>query len=112
MRPPTPLDFEDQCFQGLSTTASSNPAFPHAPVDTAALWNHQSYQCILLGMNFMGEIHDAKSQEQRPQPRVADAVINRLKEGNKKLPPHELWLQENVGMGHYAKASTPAGWVA
>lgn len=112
MRPPTPLDFEDQCFQGLSTTASSNPAFPHAPVDTAALWNHQSYQCILLGMNFMDETHDAKSQEQRPQPRVADAVINRLKEGNKKLPPHELWLQENVGMRHYAKASKPAGWVA
>ena len=112
MKPPTPLDFEDQCFNGLSTAASSNPTFSHAPVDTAALWNHQSYLCILLGMNFMEEYYTSRYQGQRSQPRVYDAVIGRLREGNKKLPPHAIWLQEKVGMRHYDAAKKPDGWVA
>jgi hypothetical protein len=52
------------------------------------------------------------SRQQRAQPHVYDAVIQRLREANKKLPPHALWLQEKAGMGHYATAEKPFGWVA
>lgn len=111
IKPPTPMDFEDQCFNGLGTTSQRNPAFSHAPVDTAGLWNHESYLCILLGMDSLQGDSELGSRQQRAQPHVYDAVIQRLREANKKLPPHALWLQEKVGMGRYPTAEKPLGWV-
>ncbi len=112
IKPPTPMDFEDQCFRGLSTEATGNTAFSHAPVDTAALWNHESYTCILAGMNFLAEEYEMESEIKRPRPHVYEMVLSRLREGNKKLPPHALWLQQKVGMKQYETASKPLGWVA
>lgn len=111
-KPPTPMDFEDQCFFGLPTEASSNLTFPHAPVDTAALWNHESYLCILLGMNSIAEEYHAQSESGRSAPRVYEAVLDQVKQGNQKLPPHALWLQQKLGMKRFPVGKKPAGWVA
>tara|TARA_Y100000813_G_scaffold163075_1_gene123859 strand:- start:202 stop:522 length:321 start_codon:yes stop_codon:yes gene_type:complete len=106
------MDFEDQCFFGLPTEASSNLTFSHAPVDTAALWNHESYLCILLGMNSIAEEYHAQSESGRSAPRVYEAVLDQVKQGNQKLPPHALWLQQKLGMKRFPVGKKPAGWLA
>ncbi len=111
-KPPTAMDFEDQCFANLSTTSSNNLTFSHAPVDTAALWNHESYLCILLGMDFMATEFQQSENISRHPPVVYDAVIDKLRKGHQQLPPHELWLQKNAGMSNYDFGTKPVGWVA
>ncbi len=111
-KPPTAMDFEDQCFSSLSMASSNNMTFSHAPVDTAALWNHESYLCILLGMDFMATEFQGADVKHKSPPVVYDAVIDKLKKGNLQLPPHELWLQKNAGMANYEFGAKPAGWVA
>jgi tryptophan halogenase len=109
MKLPTPLDFEDQCFSGLTSNTAS-PLFNSGPVDTAGLWNHESYLCILHGMGFQQAEYAQKNTTNKAQPQIFRRVIERLQEGQKTLPPHAIWLQNNVGMKTYQTASTPAGW--
>jgi tryptophan halogenase len=109
MKLPTPLDFEDQCFSGLTSNTAS-PLFNSGPVDTAGLWNHESYLCILHGMGFQQAEYAQKNITNKAQPQIFRRVIERLQEGQKTLPPHAIWLQNNVGMKTYQTASTPAGW--
>lgn len=110
IKPPSPLDFEDQCFEGLSTRPSAGSNFNHAAVDTAGLWNHESYLCILLGMEFQKEACRQKYGDNLPKPTVFKTVLERLQEAQRKLPPHADWLQANVGMQQYSLAQKPAGW--
>ena len=110
IKPPTPLDFEDQCFEGLSTQPSASSGFNYAAVDTAGLWNHESYLCILLGMEFQKEQCRQRYGDNLPQPTVFKTVLDRLQEAHRKLPPHADWLQANVGMQKYSLAQKPAGW--
>ncbi|MCP4270593.1 MAG: tryptophan 7-halogenase [Gammaproteobacteria bacterium] len=114
MRPPKAMDFEDQSFPGQSTQ-HMNPAITgpdnRAPVDTAGLWNHESYECIMYGMNFMDKEYDEMYGTNRNPPRVFPHIIERLQTANKKLPPHALWLKTMVGMEDYPTAAKPDGWV-
>ena len=110
IKPPTPLDFEDQCFEGLSTRPSAGSSFNYAAVDTAGLWNHESYLCILLGMEFQKQECRQRFGDNLPKPTVFKAVLERLQEAQRKLPPHADWLQANVGMQKYSLAQKSAGW--
>ena len=114
MRPPTAFDFEDQCFPGqsqMAMNASITGADTRAPVDTAGLWNHESYECIMYGMNFLDKEYDKKYGTDRPATRVYPNIIERLQLANQKLPPHALWLKSKLGMEDYPTATKPAGWV-
>jgi len=110
MKLPSPLDFEDQCFAGLTSSSTASPIFNSGPVDTAGLWNHESYLCILLGMGFQSAEGTRHNSAGQVKPQVFKRVLEHLQEGHKTLPPHALWLQANVGMKKYNTTKTPAGW--
>ena len=112
IKPPSPSDFEDQFFPGqiasLNTSSSLDPR-PH--VDTAGLWNHESYQCIMYGMDFMRDEVREKWGKNLPPSQVHPSVIQRLQMADKRLPPHHIWLKEKLGMKDYPISDKPAGWI-
>lgn len=114
VKPPSASDFEDACFPSQSQ-GSGNPAMQGAdlrmPVDTAGLWNHQSYECILYGMGFWEQQCDERYGVNRPPLAINPAIIQRLQMAKAKCPPHALWLKHHVGMQDYPTAAKPKGWV-
>tara|TARA_B110000503_G_scaffold62286_1_gene98704 strand:- start:6696 stop:8300 length:1605 start_codon:yes stop_codon:yes gene_type:complete len=107
MKVPSALDFEDQCFLGSASSAGRVQA-----VDTAALWNHDSYLCILLGMNRLESARQQYISDVRLPPTVYSKVLERIQLAHKTLPPHALWLNKSVGMKNYSAARQPDGWVS
>ena len=112
IKPPSPLDFEDQNFLGLSSDV--NIHIPHgdnrAAVDTAGIWNHSNYQYILYSMKFEQQMHDTFQKGNHPT-QIHPAVAQRLAMAKMKLPTHQDWLQAKVGMDKYPTSYTPKGWV-
>jgi len=112
IKPPSASDFEDQFFMGQTSSAHNSELIDNrANVDTASLWNHESYQCILYGMEFMLEEVEAEFGTERPPAQVHPQVIQRLQAANSKLPPHHIWLKQIVGMNEYKGKVIPKGWV-
>jgi tryptophan halogenase len=103
LKPPSGVDFLDQYFPGMPTENLfvGDAADSRLLVDTGGLWNHQSYECILYGMDFLGDEYRARYGSDRPKPRVAQPVIDRLRAAPSKLPTHDVWLQQVVGMASY-----------
>jgi len=104
IKPPSGVDFIDQFLPGMSSENidGSNRGGDHRPlVDTGGLWNHQSYECILYGMDFMADEYRQQYGNNRPKSAVAQPVIDRLRAAPAKLPPHDVWLQRVVGMEAY-----------
>lgn len=104
VKPPSGVDFVDQFMPGMATEGTGIPHVygDNRPlVDTGDLFNHQSYEVILYGMDFMADEYREQYGEQRPKPRIAQPVIDRLRAAPSKLPPHDLWLQRVVGMESY-----------
>jgi tryptophan halogenase len=103
-KPPSPTDFVDQFLPGMSNEGMNPGAFPgdhRTLVDTGGLWNHQSYECILYGMDFMADEYRERYGNDRPKPQIAQPVIHRLQAAPSKLPPHDMWLQRVIGMESY-----------
>lgn len=113
VKPPTQHDFQDQWFMGMSqqpqpaelTGGDMRPA-----VDTGGLWNHESYECILYGMEFLKDECDRWFGTNRPPTKVHPAIIQRLQQARQKLPPHHIWLHRVMGMQPYQTAYRPHGW--
>ncbi|RUO70722.1 tryptophan halogenase family protein [Pseudidiomarina salinarum] len=111
IKPPTSHDFQDQWFPGMASAPTSPHAGdPRPPVDTGGLWNHESYECILYGMDFLREESARWFGTDRPPTQVHPAIIQRLQLARQKLPPHALWLQRALGMPEYQGKVKPAGW--
>lgn len=111
-KPPTHSDFDDQLFPGqIAQTSTSSTYDNRTAVDTAGLWNHESYECIMYGMNFISEEQNKRYGDNRPPLQVHPYIIQRLQMAKQKLPPHHIWLQRVVGMQQYPTAFRPAGWV-
>ncbi|TQV89798.1 tryptophan halogenase family protein [Aliikangiella coralliicola] len=114
MKPPSATDFEDQCFPGMQQVGISTggQCFDgRAAVDTAGLWNHESYECILYGMGFLDKEFDELFGTNRPPSQVHPHVLHRLQAAKQKIPPHAVWLKQKLGMEDYTIAQKPAGWV-
>ena len=103
LKPPSGVDFVDQYFPGMPTENpfGDDSSDARLLVDSGGLWNHQSYECILYGMDFMGDEYRERYGNDRPKPRVGQPVIDRLRAAPSKLPPHDVWLQQVVGMENY-----------
>ena len=104
MKPPSAFDFEDPFYPGqpeapLATAGAAEDARP--PVDTGGLWNHHSYEAILYGMDFLHSECDQWHGTDRPRPAVLKKVLEALRTGPQKLPPHEVWLKRRLGMEDY-----------
>lgn len=105
VKPPSPTDFEDQFFPGQPDTPLPSGGLPgdhRPPVDTAGLWSHESYETILYGMDFLDKECDAWYGQQRPDSTLVRHVLDKLKQARQKLPPHDVWLQQVLGMPNYA----------
>ena len=104
VKPPSPSDFEDQFLPGQADTPLPSGGLPgdhRSPVDTAGLWNHESYEVILYGMDFLDKECDDWYGRNRPNSTVLRHVIEKLKQAPHKLPPHATWLQRVLGMPDY-----------
>ena len=110
IKPPTPLDFEDQNFLGAASVSRTIEGDSRIPVDNAGLWSHLSYQCILYGMKFEESMFHGVRMQRQPAV-VHPAVINRLQLAKQILPRHDEWLKHTLGMSNYEFASIPAGWL-
>lgn len=104
IKPPSGQDFEDPFFPGQpgdSQPTDSHGGDMRAAIDTAGLWNHESYECILYGMDFMGDYYREQYGEARPPAVVPKHVLARLRAAPYKLPRHDVWLKEMVKMSEY-----------
>jgi len=104
LKSPSSADFVDQFLPGMSSEGPNAPDFAgdNRPlVDTGRLWNHQGYECILYGMDFMAAEYRERYGANRPKPGVAQPVTDRLRVAPSKLPPHDVWLQRVTGMEVY-----------
>jgi len=107
LKRPTPSDFEDQFFPGQPDTPLRSGDLSgdyRSPVDTAGLWDHENYEAVLYGMQFLDEECDDWFGPERPDSSVAGHVLERLSIAPQKLPPHDVWLKQFCGMADY-----PAG---
>jgi tryptophan halogenase len=114
VKPPTAHDFQDQWFNGMTQqqqAAGLCDSDCRPAVDTGGLWNHESYECILYGMEFMRAECDRWFGNARPPTQVHPGILQRLQLFHQQLPPHALWLQRQLGMAEYPTAAKPAGWV-
>jgi len=107
IKPPSVSDFEDQHFPGQPATSvdTGGPAGDSRhPVDTGRLWNHYSYETVLYGMDFLRDECSDWYGAERPRPGVLQKVLDAVKTGPGKLPPHDVWLKRVVGMADYPEA--------
>lgn len=105
MKPPSPTDFEDQFFpgQGHPLQAGIANGDNRSPIDTAGLWNHESYEAILYGMDWLRDEYKERYGADLARPGVLKQVIERLKIVHQKLPIHHRWLQKVAGMNDYSQ---------
>lgn len=106
-KPPSAADFEDQFFPGQPITSLPSGGIPgdhRSPIDTAGLWNHESYEAILYGMQFLDTECDEWFGTNRPKPRVLKQILEVLALAPRKLLPHHVWLQRVLGMPDYVAA--------
>ena len=104
MKPPSAADFQDQFLPGQADSPIATGMMAgdyRTPVDTAGLWNHESYEAILYGMDFMREECDERFGTNRGKTRLMRTIVERLQAAPHKLPPHDVWLQRAVGMKKY-----------
>lgn len=112
IKPPSAHDFQDQWFAGMNAAGYSEGfSDMRAAVDTGGLWNHESYQCILYGMEYLKEEMLAKHGPHLAPTQIHRAILQRVQMAKYKLPPHALWLQNILGMKKYPTSAKPAGWV-
>jgi len=106
VKPPSPADFEDQFFPGQPDTPLPSGGLPgdhRSPVDTAGVFSLSSYEPILYGMDFLKEECDQWFGTDRPPSQVPQRIVERLQMAPQKLPPHDVWLKQVVGMPDYPK---------
>lgn len=108
-KPPSPSDFEDQMLPGMEKAASFNS---RVITDTASLWNHESYECILYGMHFAADHYRQKFGNTGKPVSMNQEILFRLKAARQGLPPHAIWLEQMTGKSAYPTAYKPHGWVA
>jgi len=107
IKQPAPADFEDQHFPGqpdVPLPQGKAAGDYRSPVDTAGLWDHQDYECVLYGMDFLKNECDEWYGADRPDSGVLQHVVDRLGMAKQKLPTHETWLKQFCGMPDYRTA--------
>jgi len=104
VKPPSPTDFEDQFFPGQPDTPLPSGGIPgdhRSPVDTGDLFGLDSHEAILYGMDFLRAECEQWYGAQRPSAQIGRMIGQRLAAAPQKLPPHDVWLRQVVGMQQY-----------
>lgn len=69
--------------------------------DQYTLFSYQNHELILYGMDFARDHYMEKYGPDLTAAQVPDFITKRLHTMAPKLPPHELWLQQTLGMKNY-----------
>jgi tryptophan 7-halogenase len=104
-KPPSHADFEDQHFPGqpdMPLPTGNLPGDHRPPIDTGKLFTRSSYEAVMYGMDFLGEEYRQRFGDQRPRTTLHRHVAERLAMAPRKLPSHEQWLQQVVGMRRFS----------
>jgi tryptophan halogenase len=106
---PSMSDFDDQSFLNYNPKVSSLDKYTdnRPNIDTASLWNHESYECIMYGMHFNDNSFE---NHMKPKLQIHPYIINRLQTAQHKLPKHDVWLKQYAGMKDYPYSVKPNGW--
>ena len=103
-KPVAHVDFEDQLVPGqpyVMRAPAGDSGDHRPPIDTGKLFTRSSYEAVMYGMDFLREECREWYGEGRSQSGVHRRVAERLSLAQSKLPPHDLWLQNVVGMPVY-----------
>jgi tryptophan halogenase len=106
-KPVAHVDFEDQLVPGQPYTvarSSGDFADHRPPIDTGKLFTRSSYEAVMYGMDFLRDECREWYGDDRPQSGVHRRIVERVTLAPKKLPPHDLWLQNVVGMPVYPES--------
>ncbi len=109
VKPPSVTDFEDQCFPGQPDAPLPSGGLPgdhRPPIDTGDLFGLDSHEAILYGMDFLRAECDRWFGVQRPATQQSPGIAKRVSVAPQKLPSHDVWLQQVVGMQQYSGSST------
>jgi tryptophan halogenase len=109
LKPPSASDFEDQFFSGqtdVTLESAGATGDVRYPVDTGRLWNHHSYENILYSMDFLRDESRERYGQNLPRPGVLREVAEAINAAPGKLPPHDVWLRQMVGMADYRKSDS------
>ena len=112
---PSSADLEDQFFpaqsQSLNTTNSSLEDC-RPPVDTAKLWSHYSYECIMYGMDYVPFDGGASVPDLagRPRSMIQQRVSQRVQAAPQRLPTHKDYLRHIAGFQEPRIGPKPVGW--
>ena len=104
VKPPSSADFEDQFFPGQpdgGLPGSGLPGDHRSPIDTGGIFTLSSYEAILYGMDFLREECDQWFGETRPPSQVPQGIMRRMHMATQKLPHHDQWLKQLVGMQNF-----------
>ncbi len=108
VKPISPPDFEDQFFPGqpdMPLPSSGRAGDHRSPIDTATVFSIDSYEAILYGMDFLDKECADWYGTSRRQSGVFKKVIEGLNIAARELPPHDVWLQQVLGMQQYRKTN-------
>lgn len=105
IKAPSASDFHDQFFLGQQEMPLSGPEGMindnRTPIDSGGLWNHHSYEYILFGMDFLRDECRERYGDNLPRPALLKEIVDAINIAPKKLPPHDHWLKNMVGMENY-----------
>lgn len=103
-KPVAEADFEDQFLPGQPDTQLGSAGIPgdhRTPIDTGKLFTRSSYEAVMYGMDFMNEEYRERYGDDRPPSAVHRRIVERLTMAPQKLPPHDFWLKQILGMPDY-----------
>lgn len=101
-KPVSLADFEDQYLPGQPTQAMPGSNGDNRfPIDTGKLFTRSSYEAILYGMDFQRDECRERYGPDLPRPTVDRQIIERVKAAPQKLPRHDAWFQQVLGMPQY-----------
>lgn len=106
-KPVSEFDFEDQFLPGQPDTPLGSAGMPgdhRPPIDTGKLFTRSSYEAVMYGMDFMGDEYRERYGDDRPPSAVHRRIVERLAMAPDKLPPHDVWLKQVLGMPDYPRA--------
>lgn len=103
-KPVAHVDFEDQLFpaQQDDFNVGTDPLSDLRPaIDTGGLFTRSSYEAVMYGMDFLRDECRQRYGDDLSQTAVHRRIVERLHAARRKLPPHDVWLRQVVGMPDY-----------
>ncbi|MCH8861025.1 MAG: tryptophan 7-halogenase [Proteobacteria bacterium] len=71
--------------------------------DLCSAFSYQNHELVLFGMDFARDYYAEIYGDDLSAAEIPEVIVKRLEGMQRQLPPHELWLQQTLGMPEYKK---------